>query len=126
MINSTVLHKQLKAAGITFDGCNSNGEVWTAEGLRIHEQSNVAAIIANHEANYTVYQQLELDAENRKNNAKGTAIVAPNLSTLSAADAELWVENNTGNVADMRVVVREMARLIVSLRDERWPTMPDE
>ena len=126
MINVTVLHKQLLDAGIVFDGCNSQGEVWTAEGLRIQTQANVSAIIATHENNYTIYQQLELDAENRKNSAKGNAIVAPNLSTLSAADAEIWVENNTGNVSDMRVVVREMARFLVSLRDERWPTLPDE
>jgi len=70
--------------------------------------------------------QDETDARSRKANAKGHAALAVNLKTLNAADAEAWVLANTGNVNEMREVVRELARMVVAMRDEIWPTLPDE
>ena len=49
MINPSKLHKELLAAGIQITGCNSNGEVWTADGTRIQDRSDVAEIIAVHD-----------------------------------------------------------------------------
>lgn len=48
-INTQRLDSELKAAGIAFSGCNSNGVVWDTDGVtEIQSQKNVKAVIAKH------------------------------------------------------------------------------
>ena len=51
MINSKNFMSKLTDAGIDCAGCNSSGEVWTADGTRIQAREDVAAVIADYLAN---------------------------------------------------------------------------
>jgi hypothetical protein len=49
MINTIKLHKELKAAGIKFSGCDSSGRVVDLQGVEIQDRKDVQALITNHD-----------------------------------------------------------------------------
>ena len=49
MINTAKLHKELKAAGIKFSGCDSTGRVIDLQGVEIQSRKDVQLIITNHD-----------------------------------------------------------------------------
>ena len=98
------------------------------DGTELTCEDNFETVKAAFAMNGFIYEPTasEIALRSRKDNAKGQAALAINLKTLNAADAEAWVLANTGNVAQMREVVRELARMVVAMRDDIWPTLPDE
>jgi hypothetical protein len=66
MIDSTKLYKELKAAGISLSGCNSNGVVWDANGNEIQARPDVAEVIALHDPTPIPVESLEKKIEDLK------------------------------------------------------------
>ena len=49
MINPTKLHQELKAAGIQFSSCDSNGRVLDLQSKEIQDRKDVKSVINSHD-----------------------------------------------------------------------------
>jgi hypothetical protein len=47
------------------------------------------------------------------------------LKTLTPAQAVAYIETNVTSLATAKTVLKVMARILIALRDETWPDLPD-
>lgn len=124
MINVAKLSKELTTAGIAIGGCNSNGVVWDVDGVtEIQNVPEVQAVLNAHTPEKT---QAKMAALARKENAKQEAGLASQLKSLTPQGAVDYIETNVTNLASAKAVMKIMARMLIALRDEVWPEMPEE
>lgn len=64
-------------------------------------------------------------ARARQTAAKAEAALAIELKSLTPAQAVAYVENNVTTLASAKVVLKIMARLIIAMRDEVFPDLPE-
>lgn len=121
-INVVKLMKELQAAGIEASGCNGNGVVWGLVGEQIQDRADIAAVIAAHDPNPTA---AELATITRKANAKAEARLAAELRTLTPQQAVNYIDANVTTIASAKVVLKVMARMMIAMRDEVWPDLPE-
>lgn len=123
-INVAKLSKELTVAGIAIGGCNSNGIVWDVDGVtEIQNLPEVQAILMVHTPDKT---QAEMAALARKENAKQEAGLASRLKSLTPQEAVEYIEVNVTNLASAKAVMKIMARMLIAMRDEVWPELPEE
>jgi len=68
----------------------------------------------------------ELAAETRRVNAQAEAKLATELRSLTPAQAVAYIESNVTTLATAKTVLKIMVRLLIALRDETWPNLPEE
>lgn len=118
------LSKELTAAGIQNSGCNSNGVVWGLDGkTEIQNKPEVKAVILAHTPELTA---AELATIARKENARNEANLATQLKALTPQQAENYIETNVTSLASAKAVMKIMARMLIAMRDEVWPELPEE
>jgi hypothetical protein len=61
----------------------------------------------------------------RKANAIGEAMLATELKTLTPAQAVQYIESNVTDLPSAKRVLKIMARILIALRDEAWPDLPE-
>lgn len=61
----------------------------------------------------------------RKANAIAEAGLATELKTLTPAQTVQYIETNVTSLASAKVVLKIMARILIALRDETWPDLPE-
>jgi hypothetical protein len=62
----------------------------------------------------------------RKANARAEAKLATELKSLTPAQAVAYIETNVTNLASAKTVLKIMARILIAMRDEIWPELPDQ
>lgn len=62
----------------------------------------------------------------RRVTARGNAKLSTQLRTLTPQQAVDYIETNVTNLATAKDVLKIMARILIALRDEAWPDLPDE
>ena len=113
-INARTLSWELEKANIPNAGCNSKGVVWDLDGVtEIQERPDVAAVIASHNP--------ELDLEELRNEIKRVASLdlknTPNWATWTIAEATDYINNNTANMNEARVIIVALTKMVFVLRD---------
>ncbi len=58
-INPTKLDQELKSAGISVAGCNSNGVVWDTNNNEIQDREDVIEIINTHDPTHDPVESIE-------------------------------------------------------------------
>lgn len=123
MINVNKLSKELTIAGIQHSGCNSNGIVWAIDGItEIQAQPAIAAIIAAHDPNPSA---VELAQAARKTAAKNNAKLAMAMKTVTPQGAVDYIDSYVTNLSTAKDVLKLMARMLIAMRDEVWPDLPE-
>lgn len=142
MIDPFYLSKELKLAGITTHGnCDSSGVVWSEDNLtQIQSRPDVAAIIAAHIANTAIRKQKIIEANMRRKNAASIAKAIPTWATWTQAEWLAYFDLNLSDVdADQvtsfaaarimikrqNLVILNLVKMLLALRDETWPDLPD-
>jgi len=125
MINTSKLTEELKAAGIPVSGCNSNGVVWDIDGkTEIQKRHDVLAVISSHDP--ARYEAVELAIKTRRENARNEASLATQLKALTPQQAVDYIETNVKDLASAKNVLKIMARMLIAMRDEVFPELPEE
>ena len=73
----------------------------------------------------TPYMPPVPERELRMQRAKGNAALVLEMKTITGDQAVAWIENNVTSLATAKTVLKIMARMIVALRDQTWPDLPD-
>lgn len=68
---------------------------------------------------------IELAEQSRKDDARGEAALATQFKSLTPAQAVTYIENNVTNLATAKDVLKIMARILIAMRDEIWPDLPE-
>jgi hypothetical protein len=155
MIEPTELTKALQAAGIQTAGCNSNGIVWDIDGItEIQTRPDVAAIIVQHLL--IDWDARQTRVQDRQNSASNEAKLATQLKTITPQEAVDYVVqqitngvseatalqafDNATTFAAVKPILRNMlisiyrivdilklvARILIAVRNQLWPQMPEE
>lgn len=123
--NTQKLDAELKAAGIQFAACNSNGIVHDLDGLtQIQNRADVAAVIAAHDA--AAYTAMLSRIETRRNLSVSEAKLATQLAKLTPAQAETYIQNNVVDLASAKAALKIMARMLIALRDKSMPEAAED
>lgn len=61
----------------------------------------------------------------RQANAINEASLAIQLKSLTPAQAVQYIETNVINLATAKDVLKIMARMLIALRDQQWPDLPE-
>lgn len=72
------------------------------------------------------FLELTSPAKARKNMAKSNAKMATTIKSLTPKQAVDYIEKNVTNIATAKTVMKVMARMLISMRDEIWPDLPEE
>jgi hypothetical protein len=123
MVDATGLTQELQAAGIQIGGCNSLGEVWDMNNIHIESRPDVAAVIAAHNAQ--AWEDKRLRSLARKLSARTQANLSEQLRTMTPQQAVDYIETNVTSLATAKTVLKIMARIIIAMRDEIWPDLPE-
>lgn len=116
-INSTKLDQELKDAELVFSGCNSDGIVWDVDGTtEIQDRPAVAAVIAAHDPRDNVKE--------RQESAEGDIKKIPNLSTMTAAEIEAWIDSNVTDIASIISFMKDLAKMEIAFRNNSFPGIP--
>lgn len=67
----------------------------------------------------------EQAAAARKAESISQAKLATELRSLTPDQAVAYIENNVTSLASAKAVMKVMARLLIAMRDELWPGLPD-
>lgn len=113
MINSSKLDKELKAAGISILGCNSNGVVWDVDGNEIQDRQDVAAVIAAHNPNTPMWDDIRKERD--------ALLVKCDWTQL--ADAALTFEEKAA-WSDYRQALRDIPQTFENPEDVIFPSVP--
>lgn len=62
----------------------------------------------------------------RRATARSQAALATQLRTLTPQQAVDYIETNVTNLATAKDVLKILARIVIAMRDEVWPDLPDE
>jgi hypothetical protein len=62
----------------------------------------------------------------RKANAINEVAAATQLKSVTPAQAVLYIENNVLDLPSAKVVLKIMVRMLIALRDETWPELPEK
>lgn len=74
---------------------------------------------------WSAFLSLTDPAKARRLSAKENAKQAENLKTLTIQEAGNYIDKNVTTLAGARAVLKVMARLLISLRDEIYPDLPE-
>jgi hypothetical protein len=150
MINVAELDRDLIRAGILYNGCNSDGVVWGLDNSEIQTRPDVAVIVAAQPQTDTPSDMPVLE---RRLASKGNAFAIPSWATWDQSEAQTWWSTNIDDVitsgianlpatltlATTRTVILQilnvlskmstmlwaLARMIIALRDNTWPDLPE-
>jgi len=61
----------------------------------------------------------------RFSSARGEAALASQLRTLTPQQAVDYIETNVTNLASAKAVLKIMARILIAMRDQVWPDLPE-
>jgi hypothetical protein len=61
----------------------------------------------------------------RKTNAKTEAALAIALKSLTPAQAITYIDTTVTNIASAKTVLKVMVRMLIAMRDEVWPDLPN-
>jgi hypothetical protein len=152
MIEPNILLNELRAAGIQTAGCNSNGIVWGPDGItEIQTRVDVAAVIAAHNP-----APILARIQDRQNNAVTEARLSAQLRTVTPQQAvDYAVQQITNGVSETTAlnafdnaatfaavkpilrtmlisiyrivdILKLMARILIAMRDQIWPELPED
>jgi len=74
-------------------------------------------------ADLATAQDVETAQDIIKAGAKAQASAIPNWASWTEIQATDYVDNNVTDLASAKVVLRAMARMMIALRNERWPDL---
>lgn len=124
MINIRKLSNELRDAGITTHGnCNSSGVAWDDDNNEIQDRADVKAVIAAHDA--AAYDIVLERIADRKSASKTDTKNIPNWATWDEAQAVQYITDNVTSLATAKTVLIAMTRMIVALRNQQWPDLPE-
>lgn len=69
------------------------------------------------------FRQAQID---RRKNAINEAVLATQLKSLTPQQAVNYIENNVTNLATAKDALKIMTRILIALRDEVWPGLPEK
>ena len=61
----------------------------------------------------------------RRENARAEAALAAQLKTLTPQEAVDYIETNVTTLASAKTVLKIMARMLIAMRDQIWPDLPE-
>lgn len=61
----------------------------------------------------------------RINAARVQASLSETFRTLTPNDAANWIETNVKDLASAKAALKIMARILVAMRDQIWPDLPE-
>jgi len=67
----------------------------------------------------------ELAEQSRKAGARTEAALATQFKTLTPQQAVDYIETNVTSLATAKTVLKIMARILIAMRDEIWPDLPE-
>jgi len=139
MVNIYGLTNELAVAGITIGGCNSSGKVWDLNNNEIQDRGDVAAIIAAHDE--SAWRLADQRTADRLANANTIARNIPGWSTWSQAEFQNWCDSNLMtdaqidastlsaalkiNLKSNNAFVRNAGKMVIAMRDQTWPDIPE-
>ena len=106
---------QLQAAGLPV--VSTNGEIQATFSRSLDD--------AEEEIYLNLLFPNRLAQKLRKASAISEAALATELKSLTPAQAVAYIENNVTTLASAKVVLKIMARMLIALRDETWPELPE-
>jgi len=62
----------------------------------------------------------------RRDNAKVNAKAIPNWAGWDEDQATSYIDSNVTDLASAKTVLKAMARMIIALRDSKWPDLPED
>jgi hypothetical protein len=74
---------------------------------------------------WQLFLSLTNPARARRENAINEAALATELKSLTPAQAVQYIENNVIDLPSAKRVLKVMARILIALRDETWPNLPE-
>ena len=74
---------------------------------------------------WAAYDQIVYPDRVRKASAKGEAALATALKTITPAEAVTYINNKVTDLTSAKAVLKLMARMLIALRDEVWPDLPE-
>lgn len=70
--------------------------------------------------------EAELAAIDRKKNAFAQAVSVSELKSITPAEASAYIDANVTDLQSAKGVLKIMARMIILMRNELWPNLPEE
>jgi hypothetical protein len=67
----------------------------------------------------------EIAEQSRKDGAKSEAALATQFKTLTPQQAVNYIENSVVDLPSAKAVLKIMARILIAMRDEIWPDLPE-
>jgi len=121
---ATIL-QDLQTAGFLVDSALDTGKIVLTSGYTIpmERKQEFADIVSFHVDPVAYAKRKRIEA--RKAVAVNEAKLATELRTLTATEAVAYVENNVTTLATAKTVIKIMVRLLIALRDETWPDLPE-
>lgn len=119
----TTLFEKLSQAGIPVISADKSGAIST--NPMTEDQIVVFTNICLEHISPVEYATRKRAAE-RKAAAKGEAALAEQLKTVTAQGAVDYIETQVTNLASAKAVMKIMARMLIAMRDEVWPELPEE
>ena len=96
--------------------------------IKTAHYSVVNSILSDAMINTGIAQALTLAEQStltRLQNAQGQAALATALKTVTPDQAVAYIEANVTSLATAKAVMEIMARILIALRDEVWPDLPN-
>ena len=121
----SVFMDELLEAGLHSDNVRvdsaSNGQSITVT-FDASDESLVDAVEVAHDHSVLSVSEVLMSV---KMGAKTHAENIPSYATWTGAQAETWIENNVNNLASAKIVLKALAKMVIALRNERWPDLQD-
>ena len=68
-------------------------------------------------------QVLESNVNNIRSGAKAEVEADAQFKAWTGDDAALWIDSNVTDLESAKTVLKKMARMVIALRNERWPDL---
>ena len=74
---------------------------------------------------WATYDAIVYPERARKAAAKGEAALSTALKNITPAEAVAYINKHVTDLQSAKAVLKLMARMLIALRDEVWPDMPE-
>jgi|WetSurMetagenome_2_1015567.scaffolds.fasta_scaffold700030_1 hypothetical protein len=117
-LNVTKLFRELAAAGLPVVGVDANGKIDYSQPLDGAQMAVQMTVLANHDPVDYIQQ--------REAAAAVAAKSIPSWATWTDQQAQDYINANVTTLAQAKVVLVALARMVVALRDHTWPEFRGE
>jgi len=117
------LFTKLTDAGLPIIDATEDGRI-SSNSMTAEQEAVFNDIVYEHMNGTPAFDAL-VRIRDRKSSSKTNAKAIPNWATWDEAQTVQYITDNVTSLATAKTVLIAMARLIVALRDETWPDLPE-